>query len=203
MVFGAVGGTDLPDRISELLELTIESGDRWEESISRSDLACYLMEQGDLVAAEREIDHALEVAQDVTSSNRFALAVIRSTRADIRLLAGGAQEALDDAERAIAELTETGEPNPYVLGVTVRAEVQARMALGHLDDAQQSGEGALSWLGDRMPQTRSLILSPLATALREAGRVEDAYDALARAAELERQAFRELSELQLRLERAT
>src|SRR5205085_11364148 len=114
-----------------------------------------------------------------------------------------AKEALGDAERAIALLTANGEPNPYVLGVTVRAEVQARMALGQLEDAQQSGEGALAWLGDRVPQTRSLILSTLATALREAGRVEAAYDALARAAELERQAFRELSELQLSLERAT
>jgi diguanylate cyclase (GGDEF)-like protein len=90
-----------------------------------------------------------------------------------------------------------------VLGVTVRAEVQALMALGKLDDARRTGEGALGWLGDRVPQTRSLILSTLATALREAGRVEEAYDALARAAELERQAYRELSELQLGLERAT
>lgn len=59
------------------------------------------------------------------------------------------------------------------------------------------------WLGDRVPQTRSLILTALATTLRQAGRVEEACEALARAAELERQAFRELSELQLRLERAT
>jgi diguanylate cyclase (GGDEF)-like protein len=77
------------------------------------------------------------------------------------------------------------------------------MNLGHFDDARESGEGALAWLGDRVPQTRSLILTTLAAALREAGRVEDAYDTLARAAELERQAFQELSELQLSLERAT
>jgi diguanylate cyclase (GGDEF)-like protein len=77
------------------------------------------------------------------------------------------------------------------------------MALGQFDDAQQSGEGALAWLGDRVPQIRSLILSTLATELRAAGRVEAAYDALARSAELEREAFRELSELQLSLERAT
>jgi diguanylate cyclase (GGDEF)-like protein len=77
------------------------------------------------------------------------------------------------------------------------------MALGQLDDALQAGEGVLSWLGDRVPQTRSLILSTLASTLRAAGRLDEAYDALARAAELERQAFRELSELQLRLERAT
>jgi diguanylate cyclase (GGDEF)-like protein len=100
-------------------------------------------------------------------------------------------------------MTANGEPNPYVFGITVRAEVQALMALGRLDDAQAMGEGALSQLGDRVPQARSLILSTLAESLREAGRVEAAYDALSRSAELERQAFRELSQLQLQLERAT
>jgi diguanylate cyclase (GGDEF)-like protein len=143
------------------------------------------------------------VAEAIGSQNRFALGVIHSTRADIRLLAGRAEEALADAKRAISLLTERGDPNPYVLAATVRAEVQARMAMGAFDDARQSGEDILAWLGDRLPHTRSLILSTLASALREAGRVEEAYDALARAAELERQAFRELSELQLRLERAT
>ena len=87
--------------------------------------------------------------------------------------------------------------------MTVRAQVQARMALGQLDDARESGEGALAWLGDRVPQMQSLILTTLATALREVGRVEEAYDALQRACELERQAFRELSQVQLSLERAT
>jgi len=81
--------------------------------------------------------------------------------------------------------------------------VRERSEGGQFDDAQQSGEGALTWLGDRVPQIRSLILSTLATELRAAGRVEAAYDALARSAELEREAFRELSELQLSLERAT
>jgi diguanylate cyclase (GGDEF)-like protein len=203
LVFGNVGVRDLRERIVELLELTIQAGDRWEETISRNDLACYFQQEGDLVAAEREIERALEVAHNVTSRNSFALGLLHSTRADIRLLAGRAQDALADAEQAIALLTDTAESNPYVLGVTVRAEVQARMELGQFDDAQQSGEGALSWLGDRVPQTRSLILSTLATALREAGRIEAAFDALARAAELEREAFRELSELQVSLERAT
>ncbi len=129
--------------------------------------------------------------------------MIHSTRADIRLLAGRAEDALADAERSVALLTADANPNPYVLAATVRAAVQARMALGQLDDAQLSGEGVLSWLGDRLPQTRSLILSTLATALRDAGRFEDAYRALSRAAELEAQAFRELSELQISLERAT
>ncbi len=203
LVFGNVGVRDLEERVRGLLQLTIDAGDRWEETISRNDLACYYQETGDLEAAEREIERALEVGGTVPPPHNFAMGLVHSTRADIRLLGGRPAEALADAERAIALLTANAEANPYVLGVTVRAEVQARMALGQFDDAQQSGEGALTWLGDRVPQIRSLILSTLATELRAAGRVEAAYDALARSAELEREAFRELSEIQLSLERAT
>jgi len=203
LVFGNIGVRDLEQRVRGLLGLTIDSGNRWEETISRNDLACYYQESGDLESAEREIEHALKVGATVPPPHNFAMGLVHSTRADIRLLGGRPAEALADAERAIALLTANSEANPYVLGVTVRAEVQARMALGQFDDAQQSGEGALAWLGDRVPQIRSLILSTLATELRAAGRVESAYDALARSAELEREAFRELSELQLSLERAT
>jgi diguanylate cyclase (GGDEF)-like protein len=203
MVLGSIGVPNLGERIEQLLELTLASGNRWEEAISRNDLAVYFQESGDLCAAEREIKRALDVALSIDSQNRFALGVIHSTRADIGLLAGRPEQALADAERAIALLTEGGDPNPYVLAATVRAEVGAGMALGAFDDARRSGEDVLAWLGDRLPHTRSLILSTLASALRDAGRVEEAYDALARAAELERQAFRELAQLQLRLERAT
>jgi diguanylate cyclase (GGDEF)-like protein len=202
IVFGNVGVRDWPERLAEVLELAVAAGDGWQEAISRNDLACLHQEQGDVEAAEREIERAMAVAEGLTGPKRFALGVLHSTRADIRLLAGRHEEALADAERSIALLTESGEPNPYVLGVTVRAEVHALMALGRLEDAQASGESALSRLGDRVPQTRSLILGTLAGALKEAGRLEEAYDALSRAADLERQAFRELSELQLSLERA-
>jgi len=202
-IFGNVGVPDLRDRIEQLLALTIEAGNPWEEAISRNDLACYLQQQGDLDAAASELERALAVAGRVIGANSFALGVIHSTRADIRLLQGRTEEALADAELSIELLCAAGDPNPYVLGATVRADVQARMTLGQLDGALQAGEGVLSWLGDRVPQTRSLILSTLASTLRAAGRLEEAYDALARSAELERQAFRELSELQLKLERTT
>jgi diguanylate cyclase (GGDEF)-like protein len=202
-IFGNVEVPDLRDRIEHLLELAIESEDPWEEAISRNDLACYLQQQGDLDTAASELDRALAAALRVDGANSFALGVIYSTRADIRLLQDRPEDALADSERSIELLSADEDPNPYVLGATVRADVQARMALGQLDDALQTGEGALSWLGDRVPQTRSLILSTLASTLRAAGRLDEAYDALARSAELERQAFRELSELQLRLERAT
>lgn len=203
LVFGNVGVPDWDQRLEELLRLSIDAGDPWEEAISRNDLACYLQETGDLKGAEREIDRALAVAHKVPGRNNFALGVLHSTRADIRLLGARPEAALRDAEVAIARLLEGGDPNPYVFGMTVRAQVQARMALGQLDDARESGEGALAWLGDRVPQMRSLILTTLASALRDAGRTEQAYDALQRACELERQAFRELSQVQLSLERAT
>ena len=203
MVFGNLAVPDLGARVQALLELTLEAGYVWEEAISRNDLAVSYQDRGDLESAEREIEHALLLAGSVDGPNTFARGLIHATRSDIHLLQGRAQDALADAECSLALLTESGEPNPYVLAATVRAEVQARLALGQLDNAQRSGEGALEWLGERLPQTRGLILSTLASALREAGRVEEAYDALARAAQVEREAFRELTELQLRLERAT
>ncbi len=147
------------------------------------------------------IDRALALAT-VARPNSFALAVIHSTRADIELEADDPAAALEDAERSLALLAESNPPNPYVLGASVRAQVVARMALGEYDSAQQAGESALDWLGERMPHTRSMILTAIAEALREAGRLEEAYDALSRSAELERKAFTEISELQLSLERA-
>jgi diguanylate cyclase (GGDEF)-like protein len=189
MVFGNVGVSDWRGQLQDVLALSIAAGDRWQEAISRNDIACWHQHEGRTAEAEAEI--------------RFALGVLHSTRSDIRLLAGRADEARADAERAISALIEQGEPNPYVFGVTVRAEVQALAALGRLDEAQRSGEGALGRLGEHVPQARSLVLATMAEALREAGRLEEAYDALSRSAELERQAVRELSELRISLERAT
>jgi diguanylate cyclase (GGDEF)-like protein len=203
MVFGNLGVEGWPDQLAAMLRLTVAAGDRWQEAISHNDLACMLQEQGDADGAEVHLQQGLDIAVELGPHNGFALGVLHSTRADIRLLAGRPEEALADAELAIAHLIAGGEPNPYVFGITVRAQVQALMTLGRLDEAQASGEGALSRLGDRVPQARSLILATIAAAFRDAGRVEEAYDALARSAELERQAFRELSQLQLSLERAT
>jgi diguanylate cyclase (GGDEF)-like protein len=202
MVFGNVGVSDWRDKLQEVLDLSIAAGDRWQEAISRNDLACWYQQEGRVAEAEEEIARGLAVARAL-EPNRFALGVLHSTRSDIRLLAGRPAEALADAEEALAALIEQGEPNPYVFGITVRAEVHALAALGRLDDAQRSGEGALARLGDHVPQARSLVLATIAEALKEAGRLEDAYDALSRSAELERQAMRELSELRISLERAT
>jgi two-component system, cell cycle response regulator len=204
LVFGNLGVAEWPEQLAGLLEMTVAAGDRWQEAISRNDLACHLQEIGDPGAAEAEMQRGLAVAHTLPAErNRFALGVLHSTRADIGLVAGRPGEALADAEQAIARLLEGGEPNPYVFGVTVRAEVQALLALGRFDDAQRSGEGALERLGERVPQARSMILATIAEALREAGRLEEAFAALSRSSELEREALRELSQLQLSLERAT
>jgi diguanylate cyclase (GGDEF)-like protein len=203
IAMGNIGVPDWRDRLEWLVSLTAGAGQPWDEAVARNDLACCLLEQGDPARAREEIERALELTLGLPADNRFLLVVLYCTRADIRLGAEDAAGGLEDAERSIELLTGDGDPNPYVLGMAVRAEVQARMALGHPIEAQAAGEGALDWLGERVPQTRSLILSTVAEALRAAGRSEEAYDALARSAELERQALRELSEMKLGLERAT
>jgi diguanylate cyclase (GGDEF)-like protein len=203
VALGNIGVPDWRERLEWLVSLTAGAGQPWDEAVARNDLAYCLHEQGDPVRAREEIERALELAFGLAADNRFLIAVLYCTRADIRLGAGDPAGGLEDAERSIELLTEDGDPNPYVLGMAVRAEVQARMALGHPLEAQAAGEGALGWLGERVPQTRSLILTTVAEALRAAGRSEEAYDALARSAELERQGLRELSEMKLGLERAT
>ncbi len=201
IVFGNVSVRELDKRLYELLDLTVEAGEMWEQAITYNDIACYQEASGDIENARTSIERGFAIAS-ITRPNRFAMAVIHSTRADIELASGNPAAALKDAEASLALLAESNPPNPYVLGASVRAQVAARMALGEYDDAQQAGESALNWLGERMPHTRGMILAAVAEALREAGRLAEAYDALSRAAELERQAFTEISELQLSLERA-
>jgi diguanylate cyclase (GGDEF)-like protein len=84
----------------------------------------------------------------------------------------------------------------------VLVKVQVLTALGRVDDVLAAGEEALERLGERVPQARSMILGTIASSLRDAGRAEQAYDVLQRCVEVERTAMRELSELQLGLERA-
>ncbi len=203
LVLGNMQARGLRERLREQLQLTLDNGDRWEEAISRNDLACERMTAGDLAEAEAEIERALAAALRVQGPNRFALAVVHSSRADIHLECGRPTRALADTARSREILAELGDSNPYLLAANVRAEVQAHAMLGNLDAAEGAGAQALDILGDTMPRSRSQILATLASALRKGGRLERAYDALERSAELERQAFAEISELQLDLERAT
>jgi diguanylate cyclase (GGDEF)-like protein len=203
VVFGNIGVSDWHARLHDVLRLSIAAGNAWDEAMSRNDLAHFTMEQGDLDGAEREIASALATAEPLAPDNRFALAVLSCTRAEIRLRAGRAGEALADAERAVDLLVASGDPNPYLLAMSVVIDVQALLALGRLDEAERTGRRAVERLGERVPQARSMILASVAAALREAGRTEEAYSVLEAGAEVERRAFQELSALQRGLERAT
>jgi diguanylate cyclase (GGDEF)-like protein len=202
VAFGNVGVDDWPERLQLLLELTEAAGSAWEQSIAHNDLAHLRMAEGDLAAAEAHMRRGLELAHSLAPRNRFALGVLHCTRAEMRLRAGAPDAALADAVRATEHLTCSPEVNPYLLAMTVLMEVEALLALGRVDDARRAGDVALERLGDRVPQARAMVLSAVAEALRAAGRHEEAYDALARGAALEREALREFSELLLGLERA-
>jgi diguanylate cyclase (GGDEF)-like protein len=202
MVFGNLDVPEWPSRLDELLALTLGAGDRWEEAISRNDLAHLTMVGGDDAEAMAEIARGLAIAGELAPRNRFALGVLTCTRADIHLAGGRPAAALADARRAMAHLCANGEPNPYVFGMSVCAEVRALLALGHVDEAGASGRAGVARLHRTVPQIRAMILQDVAAALRAGGRPDEAYDALADAAEMERLAFRELTELHRDFERA-
>ena len=203
VVFGNIGVSDWHERLHEVLRLSIEAGKRWDEAMSRNDLAHYTMEAGDLAGAEAQLGVAIATVEPLAPHNRFALAVLSCTRSEVRLRAGRPEEALADARSAVDLLTTDGDPNPYLLAMSVVIEVQALLALERLDDAERSGQHAVQRLGERVPQARSMILTTVAAALREAGRTEEAYNVLAHSVAIERAAFQELSALQRGLERAT
>lgn len=203
MVFGNIRVRGHERRLEVLLDLTLSTGDLRTEAFTHNDIACELLEAGAIADARREIRQALEIARRVEGRNSFLLAVIHSTRADIELEAGDPHAALADTRHLRALMQSLDDTNPYVLAAGARTEVQAYAALGQLDHAQRAGEQALALLGERMPHSRGQILATLAAALRQGGRLEAAYDTLARSAELERRAFWEISELQLDLRSAS
>jgi diguanylate cyclase (GGDEF)-like protein len=202
LAFANMGVEDLPRRLEELLALAVEGGDPWEEAISHNDLGHLRMTEGDLVAAAEHLATGMRIAHTLEPHNHFLLGVLHCTRAELSGRAGGHAYGLADAEWAITHLTAERDVNPYLLGMAVLVKVQTLLTLGRLDAARCAGEKALDRLGDHVPQARSMILSAVAGALHEAGRFEEAYDALARGAELERQALQEFSQLQMGLERA-
>ena len=201
LVLGNVAVEGFDRRLDETLELARASGNLWEQALTHNDIAVNHESNGRVEQARRSIELALELAQQ-SQPNAFALAVIHATRAEIELRADDPARALAEASRSLALIAAVERPNPYLLGATVRAEVVARMQLGQYEHARQAGEGALTLLGERMPHTRSMILAAVAAALREAGQPEQAYEMLLRSAELEREAFTEITELRIGLERA-
>jgi diguanylate cyclase (GGDEF)-like protein len=203
VAFGNLGVDDLAERFAAVLAMTIEAGSTWEEAICRNDVACERMAGGDLEAAAAELERALELARSLEPRNRFLLGVLHCTRAELRLVGGDAMAAARDAAHAIAHIMGDGDHiNPYLLGMSILMEVRALLALDRVDDARYAAEAALFRLGDRVPQARSMILTDVAAALREAGQSDEAYDMLSRGIALEREALQEFSRLQLGLGRA-
>jgi diguanylate cyclase (GGDEF)-like protein len=202
LVFGNLDAPEWPERLDEMLELALARGNAWEEAMSRNDLAHRAREEGRTDDALAEIARALDVAAGLAPRNGFATGVIRCTRAEIQLAVGRPAEALDDARAAMASLSAAGAPNPYIYGMTVCVEVRALLESGRPDEAWRCGREAVDRLGQSVPQARSMILADVARALHQAGRGDDAYRALAESAELERLAYRELTELQRDFERA-
>ncbi|HET6506024.1 MAG TPA: diguanylate cyclase [Baekduia sp.] len=206
VVFANLDAPEWPERLDEMLALSLARGSAWEEAMSRNDLANRaLYEREDHDDALVELDRALEAAERVGPRNGFARAVILCSRAEVGLARGDAEAALEDARAATASLETAGAdgmPNPYIFGMIVCVEVKALLAAGRADEAWRAGRAAVSGLGESVPQARSMILADVAAALAAAGRGEDAYRALLESAELERLAYRELTELHRDFERA-
>ncbi len=202
VVMGNLGVPGWGEEIREMVRLSVALGDAWQEAISRNDLGHHLMVEGHRAAAAAELERGVAVATTL-EHHAFALAVLACTRAELRLVEGDQDGALADVERALGWMTAGAEIHPYLFGMTVRLQVQTLLALGRGAEAERCGDAALTRLGDRVPQARGMILQGVAAALREAGRLDAAYDALARGAALEREALLELAELQVRFERAS
>jgi diguanylate cyclase (GGDEF)-like protein len=202
MVLGNLDVPEWPKRLEELLSLSQESGNRWEEAVSRNDFGHYRMTLADFSGALEQIDRGLELAAGLAPDNRFVTGLLKCTRAEVLLAAGRPDDALAHALTATEVLSSRGHRDPYLLGMCFMVEARALLAAGRPDDAWRAGQRAVEWLGDGVPQLRSMILQDVAAALREAGRSDDAYTALEASAELERVAFRQLTELQRDFERA-
>jgi diguanylate cyclase (GGDEF)-like protein len=201
LAYGNVGVDDLERRLGETLELALRSRSRWDEAVCRNDLATWHLASDQLDAAGEQLALALAAAETL-ERNRFVLGLLSATGAEVALARGDPEAGLVRATTALAHLRERDDANPYLLGMAVLVQVRALLALGRTEDARRAGEQTVSRLGDRVPQARSMILSAVAGALREAGRSEEAYDTLARGMALEREALAEFSALRIGLERA-
>ena len=69
IAFGNLGVADWPRRLDETLALARRAGARWEEALSRNDLAHLRMEQGDLAGAEAELAHGIALADGLAPAN--------------------------------------------------------------------------------------------------------------------------------------
>ncbi len=201
-----LGSMELPECLDvarELVVLSRELGLAYEEAAARNDVAYSLYTAGDVKAAAVEIEPAIELAASLGEAGRYALAYALGTRADIRLFTGDATGALEDVDEVLRLLEDGGdEPDPYLHGVTHEVRMRCLVALDRVLDAVQAGYRGLIVTGNAVPFVRGMLLRGLAAVLREAGRPDEAYDALAEGFSLERTVLEQQATRQLALQRA-
>jgi tetratricopeptide (TPR) repeat protein len=187
---------------AEWLELTLELGNRKEETMARNDVAYTLMLDGRLDEARAEIERAIVLATELGPTARFALAYAYGTRAEILIAAGDPAGAVADCKRSLALAGASEDPEPYLTAMTIHTKLRALLAAGELERALVVGRHELDRLDQDLPNARSQILRTLAEALQQAGRTAEAFAALRESADLDRATFEQLTSRQLDLQRA-
>ena len=200
-----LGSMELPECLDvarDLVTLSHELDYPYDEATARNDVAYSLYRAGDVEAAAVEVEPAIELAASLGDAGRYALAYSLGTRADIRLSTGDALGALADVDEVLRLLEDGDEPDPYLHGVTHEVRMRCLVSLGRVRDAVQAGYRGLIVTGDAVPFVRGLLLRGLAAVLREAGRPDEAYDALAEGFAIERTVLEQQATRQLALQRA-
>ena len=185
----------------EWLGLSLELGNRKEETMARNDVAYTMLLDGDLAAAREEIERAIAIATELGPPARFALAYAYGTRAEILTALGEPEAAVADCKRSLALADASEDPEPYLTAMTIQTKLRALLATGDLDRALFVGRNELERLDQDLPHARSEILRTLAEALQQAGREDEAFAALRESADLDRATFEQLTSRQLDLQR--
>jgi diguanylate cyclase (GGDEF)-like protein len=189
-------------QVLDMIDLAVATGHHWEEAAGRNDWALVQAEAGQIDSAIAEIERAARVAERV-EPNLWLRAGIAGSRAQIELMAGRARNAIESADESRALFDQCSTTSPHMLSGTVNVQVKARTELGDFEAASDIAETALADIGDISSNVNGEIFAALAEALRAAGRIDEAYEALSRSAELQRAAFRELEQMRLKFERAS
>jgi diguanylate cyclase (GGDEF)-like protein len=203
LILGSLGLPECIDVARELVGITSGLGLVYEEASARNDVAYSLYASGDAATAAVEIEPAIALAFSLGDAGRCALAYALGTRADIRLATGDPDGALSDVDEVLHLLEDGNEPDPYLHGLTHEVRMRCLVALGRGVDAVEAGYRGLIVTGVVVPFVRGLLLRGLASALRAAGRPDEAYDALAEGFALERTVLEQQATRQLALQRAT
>ena len=201
-----LGSLQLPECLEvarETVALAQALGCPYEESMGRNDVAFTLFTHGDLEHAAAEVEPAISIAAALQNDGRHVLAYALATRADIRLAAGAALDALADADEVLKLIETGGDPDPYLTGFSYGIRMRCLSALGRTTDAVEAGHRGLAVTGVAVPFVRGMLLRDLATALRCSGCADEAFDALEEGFRLERAILEQQATRQLAIQRAS